>query len=107
MVIGEAMAVEKPVVATRVGGVPYLVDDGQTGFVVDVGDVDMLADRILTILSDDALRAGRGQRSKERAEREFRSRAVAAKVREVYREAIEAASTSREGTDEKDHNRSR
>src|SRR5262249_8887118 len=53
MVIGEAMAVGKPVVATRVGGVPYLIDDGQTGFVVDVGDVDTLADRILTILSDD------------------------------------------------------
>jgi glycosyltransferase involved in cell wall biosynthesis len=94
MVIGEVMAVGRPVVATRVGGVPYLVDDGQTGFVVEVGDVDTLADRILTILSDDVLRTDMGQRSKEKAERQFRSRAVATKVREVYREAIEAASAS-------------
>lgn len=91
MVIAEAMAVGKPVVATRVGGVPYLVDDGQTGFVVNVGDIDALASRILTILSDDELRSKMGKRAKEKANLSFRSRVVAAKVRRVYCEAIEAA----------------
>lgn len=90
MVIGEVMAMGKPVVATRVGGVPYLVDDGQTGFIVDVGDVQAMVDRLTTILSDNDLRAKMGKQSKEKANRQFRSRAVAAKVVEVYREAIEA-----------------
>jgi len=91
IVIGDIMAVGKPVVATRVGAVPYLVDDGQTGFVVDVGDIDALANRILTILTDDELRSRMGKRAKEKANLNFRSRVVAAKVRQVYRKAIEAA----------------
>ncbi len=90
MVIGEVMAAGKPVVATRVGGVPDLIDDPQTGFLVDVGDVQTLADRILRLLSDDSLRARMGQAAKEKANRQFRSREVAARVREVYREAMTA-----------------
>ncbi len=90
MVIGEVMAAGRPVVATRVGGVPYLIDDTQTGFLVDVGDVQALADRILRLLSEDPLRARMGQAAKEKANRQFRSREVAARVREVYREAMTA-----------------
>jgi len=91
MVIGEAMAVGKPVVATKVGGVSYLVDDGQTGFLVDVGDIDALATKILTLLSDDELRFKMGKLAKEKANLNFRSKVVAAHVRQVYREAIETA----------------
>jgi len=91
MVIGEAMAVGKPLVATRVGGVSSLVDDGQTGFLVDVADIDALADRILTLLSDHELRFKMGKLAKEKANLNFRSKAVAARVRQVYREAIEGA----------------
>jgi glycosyltransferase involved in cell wall biosynthesis len=87
LVIGEAMAVGLPVVATRVGGVPYLVDDQETGFVVDVGDVQALATRTLMILRDADLRNRMGRRAKQRAER-FRSSVVATKVRNVYCEAI-------------------
>ena len=91
MAIGEAMAAGKPVVATRVGAVPYLVDDGETGFLVDVGGVGTLANRILTILYDRGLRSRMGRLAKEKANCNFRSRVVAMKVRQVYHEAIEAA----------------
>jgi glycosyltransferase involved in cell wall biosynthesis len=87
MVIVEAMAAGRPVVATRVGGIPYLVDDEQTGFIVDVGDIGALSDRILAVLQDAELQSHMGQRAKERAKR-FRSSVVAAKVRNVYTEAI-------------------
>jgi glycosyltransferase involved in cell wall biosynthesis len=89
MVIGEAMAAGKAVVATRVGGIPHLVDDGETGFIVDVGDVCALTDRILTILEDPELQSHMGRLAKERAKR-FRTSVVAAKVRDVYVEAISA-----------------
>lgn len=89
MVIGEMMAIGKPVVATRVGGVPYLVEDGETGFIVDAGDVTALSDRILRILQDPELQSRMGRLAKQRAE-PFRSRVVAAKVRDVYLEAISA-----------------
>jgi len=51
----EAMAKGVPVVATRVGGVPDLVRDGVTGFLVDPGDVPALASRIREVMSDAAL----------------------------------------------------
>ena len=90
MVIGEMMAVGKPIVATRVGGVPYLVDDGVTGFIVDAGDITALSERILRILQDPELQSRMGRLAKQRAE-PFRSRVVAAKVRDVYLEAISAS----------------
>jgi len=90
MVVMEMMAVGKPVIATNVGGVPFLVEDGQAGFVVDVGDIDTMAARILTLLSDESLAKEMGKRAKDKANRSFRSRVVAEKVRQVYREAIES-----------------
>jgi glycosyltransferase involved in cell wall biosynthesis len=89
MVIGEMMAVGKPIVSTRVGGVPYLVKDGETGFIVDVGDVTALSDRIVRILQDAELRSRMSRVAKQRAE-PFRGRAVAEKVHAVYLEAISA-----------------
>lgn len=56
----EAMACGKPVVATRVGGIPELVTDGADGVLVEPGDVKGLADGILRILADPALRKRMG-----------------------------------------------
>ena len=51
----EAMAAGVPVIASRVGGVPDLVRDGETGFLIDPGDVATLAVRIRQVASDGAL----------------------------------------------------
>lgn len=88
MVIGELMAAGKPVIATRVGGVPYLVQNEETGFVVEPGDIDALVDRIDRLLQDPDLRTRMGTRARQRAERRFRSQEVAKRVRDVYLEAI-------------------
>ncbi|MBE7557690.1 glycosyltransferase family 4 protein [bacterium] len=50
----ESMAAGLPVVATRVGGLPELVDEGVTGYLCQPGDVAQLADRMLAVLSDPA-----------------------------------------------------
>jgi len=60
----EAMACKVPTIATRVGGVPELIDDGETGLLYGVGDVDSMAAGALSLLNDrrrlDAMRdAGR------------------------------------------------
>lgn len=83
MVIMQAMAAGKAVVATRVGGIPYLVEDGQTGLLVDSGDVPALAEAIIRLLSNDSLRVAMGYRGKTVAEHRFRASAVAEKTREV------------------------
>jgi len=50
----EAMACKVPAIATRVGGVPELVDDGVTGLLYKVGDVDGMAQGALSLLSDNS-----------------------------------------------------
>ncbi len=60
-VIAEAMSCGKPVIATRVGGIPELVQDGQTGCLVERGDSAAMAARILHLLEDAALRGRLGE----------------------------------------------
>lgn len=90
MVIGEAMAVGLPVVATLVGGVPNLIDESRTGFLVDVGDVGALAARISYLLGDGDARRAMGTAAAAEAHRRFRSTAVAARVRDVYLAALDS-----------------
>src|ERR687884_346973 len=63
----EAMACEVPVVASRVGGVPEVVTDGETGCLAEVGDVDKMADDAARLLSDDAARREMGARARRSA----------------------------------------
>ena len=56
-VLVEALSVGTPVIATRVGGVPEIVEDGVNGLLVPPGDPDALADAIRRFFSDDQLRA--------------------------------------------------
>jgi glycosyltransferase involved in cell wall biosynthesis len=88
MVISEAMAVGVPVVATRTGGIPALVADGETGSLVGVGDVAALADRLVRILRDDtSARAMAGAARIVAAER-FEPAAVATRMHDVYLSAL-------------------
>ena len=64
----EAMASGKPCVGTRVGGIPYLIVDGQTGFLVDSEDAEALADRLRTLLADPDLRVRMGKAGRRRVE---------------------------------------
>ena len=60
----EAMAVQVPVIASRVGGIPEVVDDGETGFLSAVGDVDKMASDAVRLLTDHDLRREMGQRAR-------------------------------------------
>ncbi|WP_254546622.1 glycosyltransferase family 4 protein [Halomarina pelagica] len=71
MAVLEAMAMERPIVATRVGGVPEQLDDGVHGRIVPPADPEALADAIAETLSDPDLARRRGERARERAREEF------------------------------------
>jgi len=88
MVALEAMACGTPVVASQVGGLAYLVQDGVTGYTVPVDDPQALADRISRLLSDPALR---GQMSGQAivAARDYAWEKVAAKLISLYSEIHE------------------
>jgi glycosyltransferase involved in cell wall biosynthesis len=95
MVIQQAMAAGKSVVATRVGGIPYLVDHGRTGLLVDYGDVEGLADAISQALSDGALRRRMGQAAREEALRRFKVADIARRTRQVYYTVLEESDHAR------------
>ena len=67
----EAMAAGLPVVATRVGGVPELVLDGDTGLVVEPGDAPGLAAAMGRVEADPAWAAGLGRRGQQRVRRHY------------------------------------
>ncbi|HLF26867.1 MAG TPA: glycosyltransferase family 4 protein [Anaerolineae bacterium] len=88
MVIEQAMAAGKPVVATRVGGIPQLVAQGQTGLLVEHGDVAGLTEALARLLSDPVLRTRMGKQGKEAACQRFRAEIVARQTYEVYCEIL-------------------
>jgi glycosyltransferase involved in cell wall biosynthesis len=83
-VIAEAMAYRKPVVATRVGGIPELVIDDETGFLIDPGDVSGLAGKILTLLDDPERRKSMGIAGRGRVEDRFDLRRNVAQLLAAY-----------------------
>jgi len=88
MTILETMAAGKPVVATRVGGNPWLVREGETGFLVDYGDAAALAERLERLLRDPDLRTRTGRNARAEADRRFRPEVIARKTVEVYRSVL-------------------
>jgi glycosyltransferase involved in cell wall biosynthesis len=71
MALLEAMASGKPIVASRVGGIPEAVSDGRDALLVPPGDVGALADALGHLLGNSALRAGLGGAARARADAEF------------------------------------
>ncbi len=53
IVFAEAMATGLPVVATKIGGIPYVVEDGKSGLLCPFGDVDTMMDMVATLMTDD------------------------------------------------------
>lgn len=84
-VIAEAMAYGKPVIGTRVGGIPEVVADQQSGFVLDRGDVSAIADRILKLVNDPELRARMGHFGLKMVAERFDLRTNVGKLVNLYR----------------------
>lgn len=86
MVIQQAMACGIPVVASRVGGVPNLVNHGKTGLLVEAGREQELSEAIMNVLSDPCFRGRAGLEAKRMAE-QFRASNVAKETVRVYEQA--------------------
>jgi glycosyltransferase involved in cell wall biosynthesis len=88
VVVAEAMAAGRPVVATAVGGVPFMVTDGQTGLLAQPGDARGLADAAGALLRDPAQRLAFGRAARAQAERRFRLNAVVEQTVTLYRDLV-------------------
>lgn len=90
----EAMAAGRPVVASRVGGVPEAVFHGTTGLLVPPGDPEALAGAILDLLGDRARGEAMGRAGRERVVREFRADRMIRETTALYEERLRALDPS-------------
>ena len=88
LVILEAMAHAKPVVATNVGGVPEVVDAGVTGFLHEPKDDQQLATDLLRLVEDASLRKKMGEAGRERVAAKFNKERFAAELGGLYYEML-------------------
>ena len=82
----EAMSYGLPVVSTSVGGIPEAVVDGETGFLIEPGDVKALAQRVVFLLDDAELRMKMGTNARQRALEKFEVGAILRQLFAVYDE---------------------
>ncbi len=85
----EAMACEVVPVATRVGGVPEVIDHGETGFLEEVGDVEAMAADAIEILSDESRLRAMGKEARIRARKRFCASNVIPEYEKFYRCVLE------------------
>src|SRR5688572_28948555 len=90
----EAMACEVPVVASKVGGVPEVVSDGETGFLSAVGDVGKMADDAGRLLADSEFRTNMGRRARESAVSRYHTNKVIPEYIKFYEHILSQTKAS-------------
>jgi glycosyltransferase involved in cell wall biosynthesis len=86
----EALAAGRPVVATRVGGVPDVVVDGEDGYHVEPGDIDSLAERLHALAGDPERRRTMGEHGRARVLSRYAVSRLIDDVDRLYRSLLEA-----------------
>lgn len=92
LVVKEACATGLPVVASHHGGIPEIVEDGTTGYLVEERDVDALAERLIALARDPGLRLRLGRQSRAKMEREYDTRVRNAELEARFAELLKVRS---------------
>lgn len=91
----EAMASGVPVVASHIGGLPEVVEDGKTGFLCDMGDVEAMAEAAIKLLSKENVYQKFSSAARERAVTVFGEDRVLPRYKEVYEKVLSRSAASR------------
>lgn len=86
----EALAAQRPAVATRVGGTPDVIRDGVDGFLVEVGDADALSERLAELANDPERRARMGADGRERVLGRYAVERLVDDIDRLYRSLLDA-----------------
>jgi glycosyltransferase involved in cell wall biosynthesis len=89
-VLLEAMASGKPIVASKIGGIPDVIDHERNGLLVNEKDPKELANAINCLLASPSLRKGLGSAAKEKAKHELNLEHIAKATVEIYKQVMKA-----------------
>ena len=92
MVALEAMACGTPVIASQVGGLPFLVQDGVTGFTIPSEDSVALCDKLTALLGDETLRRQMGHAAANYA-KNYDWKKIASQIVRIYQDQLQRANT--------------
>jgi glycosyltransferase involved in cell wall biosynthesis len=87
LVILEAMSAGRPVIGTNVGGIPEVIDDGVSGYLVEPANPEQLAEKVIKLFSDEKLLKELGRNARQKAE-EFSIEKYVERLEEVYGEIV-------------------
>ena len=84
LVLLEAMACGVPCIGTRIGGIPEVIQHGETGYICELGDVEGVAQQAIQLLQDDTLHAKMAKRSMQVAYEQFGSEKIVSQYEAIY-----------------------
>src|SRR5690606_4328945 len=84
----EAMACGVPCIGTNIDGIPEVISDGQTGFICELGNIDKIADKAISLLSDKVLHERFSSQSISAAKEKFRADLIVGQYETIYFELL-------------------
>jgi glycosyltransferase involved in cell wall biosynthesis len=90
----EAQACEVPVIATRIGGIPEVVAEGETGYLSDVGDVAKMSEDTLRLINDEEIRRVFGEKGRELALQRYASDKIIPQYIKFYEQVVQKAQSA-------------
>jgi glycosyltransferase involved in cell wall biosynthesis len=88
MVVLESMAMGKPIIASRAGGLPEQVEDGETGYLFEMGQVEELTAKMKELITQPELRKKMGHKAREKAERKYSLTSHCSELLKIYQEVL-------------------
>jgi len=99
VVLLEAMAARKPIIASAVGGVPYYLKDNENGLLFRSGNVDELAAKLITLLSNKELQVSLAQKAHEKVFSEYDERSYVGSFRSMLQSLRDESSVLQKHAD--------
>jgi N-acetyl-alpha-D-glucosaminyl L-malate synthase BshA len=90
----EAQACEVPVIATRIGGIPEVVNDGESGFLSDIGDIEKMSSDVIRLLGDEENRLAFGTKGRELAVQRYSTEKIIPQYIAFYEKIVQKASAA-------------
>ncbi|CAM4105507.1 N-acetyl-alpha-D-glucosaminyl L-malate synthase [Bacillus manliponensis] len=88
LVLLEAMACGVPCIGTNVGGIPEVIQHGETGYICEVGDIKAVANQAILLLQDEILHEKMAERSMEAVQEQFRSENIVSQYEKIYYDVL-------------------